>query len=150
VATTLVTLSGKEKCSVGPQSSAPSFGLGTDPMMLEPGMSYLLLNFFSGFHISLSLSNIWCVNFVALTHDFVLLCVCRLPSVPGESQAERFATNDAILSFEKGIAACQKGFEPVANEAKASLKEKNLLEEENCKLREENEKLKNQSHQLAS
>jgi predicted nuclease with TOPRIM domain len=40
-------------------------------------------------------------------------------------------------------------FERVANEAKASLKEKDLLEEENRKLREENEKLRNQFQQLA-
>jgi hypothetical protein len=45
--------------------------------------------------------------------------------------------------LSKGVAACHKVFERVANEAKASLEEKKLLEEENCKLREENERLKN-------
>jgi polyhydroxyalkanoate synthesis regulator protein len=44
--------------------------------------------------------------------------------------------------LSKGIAACQKGFERVANEAKASIEEKKLLEEENHKLHEENERLK--------
>jgi cell division protein FtsB len=54
-----------------------------------------------------------------------------------------------MLSFlSKGIAACQKGFERVANEVKASLEQKKLLEDENRKLREENERLRNQSHQL--
>jgi cell shape-determining protein MreC len=52
--------------------------------------------------------------------------------------------------LSKGIAACQKGFEWVASEAKASLEEKNFLEEQNRKLREENEKLKNQSRQLGN
>jgi hypothetical protein len=42
--------------------------------------------------------------------------------------------------LSKGIAACQKGFERVASEAKASLEEKSLLEEENCKRCEENKK----------
>jgi chromosome segregation ATPase len=50
--------------------------------------------------------------------------------------------------LSKGIAACQKGFERVANEAKASLEEKKLLADENRKLREENERLQNQSRQL--
>jgi hypothetical protein len=50
--------------------------------------------------------------------------------------------------LSKGIAACHKGFERVANEAKASLEEKKLLEGENRKLREENKRLKNQSRQL--
>jgi sensor histidine kinase YesM len=50
--------------------------------------------------------------------------------------------------LSKGIAAGQKGFERVANEAKISHEEKNLLEEENRKLHEENEKLKNQTRQL--
>jgi chromosome segregation ATPase len=50
--------------------------------------------------------------------------------------------------LSKGVAACQKGFERVTNEAKASLEEKKLLEDENCKLREENKRLKNQSRQL--
>jgi peptidoglycan hydrolase CwlO-like protein len=43
-----------------------------------------------------------------------------------------------------------KGFERVASEVKASLEEKNVLEEENHKLHEENEKLKNRSHQLGN
>jgi cell shape-determining protein MreC len=48
-----------------------------------------------------------------------------------------------MLSFlSKGVAACQKGFEKVADEAKASLEERKLLENENRRLREENEKLK--------
>jgi preprotein translocase subunit SecA len=47
-----------------------------------------------------------------------------------------------------GIAACQKGFKRVANEEKASLEEKKLLENENRRLQEENEKLKEQSRQL--
>jgi hypothetical protein len=47
-----------------------------------------------------------------------------------------------------GVAACQKGFERVTKEAKASLEEKRLLEDENCNLREENERLKERSHQL--
>jgi uncharacterized phage infection (PIP) family protein YhgE len=50
--------------------------------------------------------------------------------------------------LSKGVAACQKGFERVADEVKASLEEKKLLENENRKLREENERLKEQSRQL--
>jgi hypothetical protein len=42
--------------------------------------------------------------------------------------------------LSKGITAFQKGFERVASEAKASLEEKSLLEEENCKRCEENKK----------
>jgi chromosome segregation ATPase len=49
----------------------------------------------------------------------------------------------------KGVAACQKGFERIANDAKASLADKKLLEEENRELRDENERLKNQSCQLS-
>jgi alanyl-tRNA synthetase len=49
----------------------------------------------------------------------------------------------------KGVAACQKGFERIASDAKAALEDKKLLEEENCKLRDENEKLKDQSRQLS-
>jgi hypothetical protein len=45
--------------------------------------------------------------------------------------------------LSKGIAACQKGFERVANEVKASLEEKKLLKDENHKLRKENERLRN-------
>jgi peptidoglycan hydrolase CwlO-like protein len=52
--------------------------------------------------------------------------------------------------LSKGIAAGQKGFERVVNEAKVSHEEKSLLEEENRKLHEENERLKNQSRQLTS
>jgi peptidoglycan hydrolase CwlO-like protein len=52
------------------------------------------------------------------------------------------------LFLSKGVAACQKGFERVTNEAKASLAEKKLLEDENHKLHEENERLKDQSRQL--
>jgi hypothetical protein len=37
VATTLVTLSGKEKDLLDQQSASPSFGLGVDPSVLEPG-----------------------------------------------------------------------------------------------------------------
>jgi polyhydroxyalkanoate synthesis regulator protein len=51
--------------------------------------------------------------------------------------------------LSKDVAACQKGFERIANDAKASLADKKLLEEENRKLRDENERLKNQSHQLS-
>jgi hypothetical protein len=36
--------------------------------------------------------------------------------------------------LSKGVVACQKGFERVSNEAKASLEEKRLLEDENRKL----------------
>jgi peptidoglycan hydrolase CwlO-like protein len=50
--------------------------------------------------------------------------------------------------LSKGVSACQKGFERFANEAKASIEEKKLLEDDNRKLREENERLKNQSRQL--
>jgi peptidoglycan hydrolase CwlO-like protein len=50
--------------------------------------------------------------------------------------------------LSRGVAACQKGFERVANEAKASLHEKKLLEDENRKLHEQNERLNNQSRQL--
>jgi hypothetical protein len=45
--------------------------------------------------------------------------------------------------LSKGVAACQKGFERVTNEAKASIEEKKLLEDENRKLRKENERLRN-------
>jgi hypothetical protein len=51
--------------------------------------------------------------------------------------------------LSNGVTACEKGFERIANDAKASLVDKKLLEEENCKLREENEKLKNQSRELS-
>jgi hypothetical protein len=44
--------------------------------------------------------------------------------------------------LSKGVAARQKGFKRVANEAKMSLEEKRLLEDENHKQREENERLK--------
>jgi hypothetical protein len=44
--------------------------------------------------------------------------------------------------LSKGVAACQRGFEKAAEEAKASLEERKLLEDENRGLREENEKLK--------
>jgi peptidoglycan hydrolase CwlO-like protein len=50
--------------------------------------------------------------------------------------------------LSKGVAACQKGFERIASDVKASLADKKLLEEENRKLRDENERLKNQSRQL--
>jgi predicted nucleic acid-binding Zn-ribbon protein len=50
--------------------------------------------------------------------------------------------------LSKGVAACQKGFERIASDAKALLADKKLLEEENRKLRDENERLKNQSRQL--
>jgi cell shape-determining protein MreC len=50
--------------------------------------------------------------------------------------------------LSKGVAACQKGFERIANDVKASFVDKKLLEEENRKLREENEKLKSQSREL--
>jgi uncharacterized protein YlxW (UPF0749 family) len=50
--------------------------------------------------------------------------------------------------LSKGVASSQKGFERVANEAKASLEEKRLLENENHKLWEENERSKEQSRQL--
>jgi hypothetical protein len=42
----------------------------------------------------------------------------------------------------KGVVTCQKGFERAAAEAKTSLEEKRLSEDENRRLREENEKLK--------
>jgi hypothetical protein len=51
--------------------------------------------------------------------------------------------------LSKGVAPCQKGFERIANDAKASLVDKKLFEEEIRKLREENEKLKNQSRELS-
>jgi hypothetical protein len=50
--------------------------------------------------------------------------------------------------LSKGVVACQKGFERVADEAKASLEEKKLLVDENRRLWDENEKLKNRSRQL--
>jgi predicted nuclease with TOPRIM domain len=50
--------------------------------------------------------------------------------------------------LSKGIAAGQKGYEQLANEAKSSRDEKVRLEEENRKLRKENERLKNHSTQL--
>jgi chromosome segregation ATPase len=51
--------------------------------------------------------------------------------------------------LSKGVTACHKGFERIANDVKASLADKKLLEEENRKLRDKNEKLKNQSRQLS-
>jgi hypothetical protein len=36
--------------------------------------------------------------------------------------------------LSKGVVACQKGFERVTNEAKASLEEKKLLENENRRM----------------
>jgi 3-phosphoglycerate kinase len=54
-----------------------------------------------------------------------------------------------MCSFlSKGVAVCQRGFERVADEAKASLEERKLLESENRRLCEENEKLKEQYRQL--
>jgi hypothetical protein len=40
VATTLVTMSGKEKDPLEQQSASRSFGLNADPSDLEPGMHY--------------------------------------------------------------------------------------------------------------
>jgi peptidoglycan hydrolase CwlO-like protein len=51
--------------------------------------------------------------------------------------------------LSKGVAACQRGFKKVAEEAKTSLEERKLLEDENRCLREENEKLKKRSRHLA-
>jgi hypothetical protein len=47
--------------------------------------------------------------------------------------------------ISKRVVACQKGFKRITGDAKASLADKKLLEEENRKLRDKNEKLKNQS-----
>jgi hypothetical protein len=58
VATTLVTLSGKEKDPVDQQNASPSFGLGTNPSMLEHGTHYRLTNFLGEFQIKLSLLNV--------------------------------------------------------------------------------------------
>jgi cell division protein FtsB len=51
--------------------------------------------------------------------------------------------------LSKGVTACQKGFEHITGDAKASLADKKLLEKENHRLRDENERLKNQSRQLS-
>jgi chromosome segregation ATPase len=67
-------------------------------------------------------------------------------SLEGLSAEELMKMMRSFLS--KGIAACQKGFERVADEAKTSLEERKLLENENHRLREENDKLKEQSRQL--
>jgi hypothetical protein len=65
---------------------------------------------------------------------------------------ENLKVDELVLMMQsflsKGVAACQKGFERVANEAKASLEEKKLLDKENRKLWEEYERLKKQSRQL--
>jgi chromosome segregation ATPase len=50
--------------------------------------------------------------------------------------------------LSKGVSTYQKVFERVADEAKASVEKKKLLENENRKLWKENERLKEQSHQL--
>jgi phage shock protein A len=67
-------------------------------------------------------------------------------SLEGLNAEELMKTMRSFLS--KGILACQKGFERVADEAKASLEEKKLLENENHRLRDENERLREQSRQL--
>jgi ribosomal protein L12E/L44/L45/RPP1/RPP2 len=67
-------------------------------------------------------------------------------SLEGLNAEELMKMMRSFLS--KGVAASQRGFERVADEAKASLEEKKLLESENCGLREENEKLKEQYCQL--
>jgi chromosome segregation ATPase len=67
-------------------------------------------------------------------------------SLEGLSAEELMKMMRSFLS--KGIAACQKGFERVADEAKTPLEERKLLENENHRLREENDKLKEQSRQL--
>jgi hypothetical protein len=77
----------------------------------------------------------------------MLFCVFRFCSVLGEFESRRIGADDAFFSLE-GRCRLPKGFERVANEAKASLEEKRLLEDENRKLREENERLKEQSRQL--
>jgi hypothetical protein len=58
-----------------------------------------------------------------------------LESLKGE---ELLQLMQSFLS--KGVAACQKGFERIASQEKASLKDKILLEEENRKLCDENER----------
>jgi hypothetical protein len=58
-----------------------------------------------------------------------------LESLKGE---ELLQLMQSFLS--KGVAACQKGFERIASQEKASLKDKILLEEENRKLSDENER----------
>jgi hypothetical protein len=68
-------------------------------------------------------------------------------SLEGLSAEDLMKTMRSFLS--KGAVACQKGFERAAVEAKTSLEEKRLLEDENQRLREENEKLKRESRQLA-
>jgi chromosome segregation ATPase len=65
----------------------------------------------------------------------------------GLSAEELVKTMRSFLS--KGVAACQRGFKKVAEEAKTSLEERKHLEDENQRLREENEKLKQQSRHLA-
>jgi phage shock protein A len=67
-------------------------------------------------------------------------------SLEGLNAEELVKMMQSFLS--KGDAACQKGFERVADEAKTSLEEKKLLENKNRRLREENEKLKEQSRRL--
>jgi uncharacterized phage infection (PIP) family protein YhgE len=68
-------------------------------------------------------------------------------SLEGLSAEDLMKTMRAFLS--KGVIACQKGFEREAAEAKTSLEEKRLLEDENRRPREENKKLKQESRQLA-
>jgi hypothetical protein len=45
----LVTLSGKEKDSLGPKANTSSFGLGIDSSMLEPGTRWTLLDLLNRF-----------------------------------------------------------------------------------------------------
>jgi chromosome segregation ATPase len=68
-------------------------------------------------------------------------------SLKGLSEEDLMKTMCAFLS--KGVVACHKGFERAAAEAKTSLEERKLLEDENRCLREENEKSKQESRQLA-
>jgi chromosome segregation ATPase len=52
--------------------------------------------------------------------------------------------------LSRGIVACQKGFEKVASEAKASFDKQKMLEDENQRLREENERLRRDADDWAS
>jgi vacuolar-type H+-ATPase subunit I/STV1 len=81
------------------------------------------------------------------THFLAVLCFLDfVQSLEGLNAEELMKMMRSFLS--KGVAICQRGFERVADEAKASLEEKKILESENRILCEENEKLKEESHQL--
>jgi hypothetical protein len=148
VATTLVTLSSKEKIMFGSEANIPSFGLGVGASTLEPGTCQLLSQRISIHCCSVKrkiVSFIWLSSCVVPPYYFIFVdFVQSLESLKGE---ELLQLMQSFLS--KGVTACQKGFERIVSDAKASLEYKKLLEEDNRKLQDENTRLEMQSRQLS-